>query len=453
MMQFLNRYSWQSLLSGTFAKLILGGLTICLVIGGLGIWLAFLSRCAISVTIFSLLLTPLSLLLYFTLVIQNEFIQPLQCLNQAVVNSIKTGSFKLPEILANRETKSLAINIQRGWEKLVSPQELQVEIERRLEIEAALREVEARENAQSLQLENTLLQLQKNQAQMIQNETISSLGQMVAGIAHEINNPVSFIYGNIEPAQAYFQDLVQLICLYQQSYPQPNREIQNFIAKIELDFLIQDLQSLIGSMEAGTNRISDIILSLRNFSRLDEAEMKDVDVHEGIESTILILQNRISSTGIKLDRNYGELPPVDCYPSQLNQVFYHLLNNAIDALQIPENSDLEILSDFNQAQPTISISTEVLCNNRISIRIRDNGIGMTSETKKRLFDPFFSNKVTGKGTGLGLSISYQIVVETHSGVLNFTSDLGKGTEFLIEIPIYQTHANSIIYEQIYASNS
>lgn len=282
-------------------------------------------------------------------------------------------------------------------------------------------------------LSETLCKLQETQTQLIQHEKMSSLGQLVAGVAHEINNPVNFIHGNITHANKYIKDLLQLLNLYHQHYPQSHREIRAFAEEIDLEFISDDLTKILSSMSMGTNRIREIVLSLRNFSRLDEAEKKPVDIHEGIENTLLILHHRLKSTGIKVGisviKEYGNLPLVDCYPGQLNQVFMNILTNAIDALEPP------FLEEGQKRNPEIRIRTAVLDNNFVDIGIADNGGGMTEAVRKRLFDPFFTTKPVGKGTGLGLSISYQIVVEKHGGSLKCLSEPGVGTEFLIQIPV------------------
>lgn len=369
------------------------------------------------------------------------------------------------------------------------------DISDRKKAEEALRLSERRERTKAQQLEVTIKELRQTQAQLIQTEKMSSLGQLVAGVAHEINNPVSFIYGNMSYAKAYINDLLRLLELYRQHYPTPAEEIESVIDEIELDFIGEDLLKILNSMKMGANRIRSIVLSLRNFSRLDESEMKPVDIHDGIDSTLLILQNRLGSLEkdnlgkpqIKMIKEYGNLPKVECYPGQLNQVFMNILNNAIDALQesitggvevadrlpatgpsqqITINSDkLHLVASsassslgvtlgdrsaqeeramvgnghFNRKRspkvPTIKISTELLDGKAISIRITDNGPGMTELVKQRLFDPFFTTKPVGKGTGLGLAITYQIVVERHRGNIKCNSVLGQGSEFIIEIPI------------------
>jgi signal transduction histidine kinase len=264
---------------------------------------------------------------------------------------------------------------------------------------------------------------------------MSSLGQMVAGIAHEINNPISFIYGNLAYARQYASDLLDLVQLYSKHYPEPVPEIKDEIEALDLDFVCADFPKLLASMKEGANRIRGIVLSLRNFSRLDEAERKAVDIHEGIDSTLLLLQHRLkkhsSDCEIQLRKEYGSLPLVECYPSQLNQVFMNVLSNAIDALEM------------HHCPRYITIRTEVkhegagIHPSHVVIRIADNGSGIPEEVKQRIFDPFFTTKPIGLGTGLGLSISYSIIVEKHDGQLTCNSTPGEGTEFVIKLPIQQ----------------
>jgi hypothetical protein len=265
---------------------------------------------------------------------------------------------------------------------------------------------------------------------------MSGLGQLVAGIAHEINNPVSFIYGNLAHANDYIQGLVRLLQLYQQHYPQPLTEIQELAAEIEVEFLIEDLLKLFNSMKVGAKRIQEIVLSLRNFSRMDEAEMKEVNIYEGIDSALMILEHRIRATSdrpaIQVIKEYNELPLVECYAGQLNQVFMNILTNAIDALEESTVQNPGLL-----AKPQIHICTQLLKPNQVVIRIADNGPGILEEVKQRLFDPFFSTKPIGKGTGMGLSISYQIISQKHGGNLECVSQAGSGAEFVITIPLRQ----------------
>lgn len=328
---------------------------------------------------------------------------------------------------------------------------LKQDIAQRQRVEAALRQSEAQLRQQTQQLEQALHELQNTQAHLIQTEKMSSLGQMVAGVAHEINNPVSFIHGNLPYATEYVQGLLRLVQLYQQQYPHPAEAIQMQAEAIDLNFVLDDLPKLMASMHLGAERIRQIVLSLRSFSRLDEAEMKPVNLHEGIDSTLLILQNRLrpqggsrkrgtvaEHPGILVIKEYGDLPRVDCYAGQLNQVFMNILSNAIDALEEDSTGRVqESPEDSLESAPQIRIRTEVINSDWVGIRIADNGPGMTESVRQKLFDPFFTTKPVGKGTGLGLSISYKIVVEKHGGRLNCVSVPGQGTEFMIEIPIRQ----------------
>ncbi|GET36926.1 GAF domain-containing protein [Microseira wollei] len=318
----------------------------------------------------------------------------------------------------------------RNWET----EEIQFVKQIALQLGVALQQAEllALSQQQAEQISQTLRDLQDTQTQLIQTEKMSSLGQLVAGIAHEINNPVNFIYGNIAYVREYAESLLNLLELYQQHYPNPALEIQDLADAIDVKFIAEDLPKLLSSMKMGTERIRQLVLSLRNFSRLDEADMKPVNIHEGLESTLLILQPRLKakpdSPNIEIVKEYGELPQVECYAGQLNQVFMNVLNNAIDALE--QSAVNQEITDT----PTIRIQTFVFEESAV-ICISDNGSGMPEAVKARIFDPFFTTKPVGKGTGLGLSISYQIVVNKHCGVFKCTSEPGKGTQFWIEIPI------------------
>ncbi|MBW4471337.1 MAG: PAS domain S-box protein [Stenomitos rutilans HA7619-LM2] len=304
----------------------------------------------------------------------------------------------------------------------------------RYHAEAAVRRSEAQLREKADELEQTLQELQRTQSQMVQSEKMSGLGQLVAGVAHEINNPVNFIYGNLNHADTYIQDLLGLVQLYQQHYSAPHPEIQHEVAAIDLEFLIDDLPKLLTSMKVGADRIQKIVASLRNFSRMDEAEMKEVNIHDGIDSTLMILQHRLKAKsdhpGIEITKAYSELPLVECYAGQLNQVFMNLLSNAIDALEESFNAEASSI-------PTIAIQTTLVNAQQITIQIADNGSGIPTHVQQRLFDPFFTTKPVGKGTGMGLSISYQIVTEKHKGTLQCLSEPGQGATFVITIPIRQ----------------
>lgn len=284
----------------------------------------------------------------------------------------------------------------------------------------------------STELQQAITQLYNAQLQLVQTEKMSSLGQLVAGIAHEINNPVNFIHGNIIHIDSYTQDLLKLVYCYQAHYPNPPQTLQATLDNVELDFLNEDLLKLLQSMKVGTERIRQIVLSLRNFSRLDESEFKAVDLHQGIDNTLLILQHRLKVTpespAIEVVKDYSQLPLVECYPGELNQVFMNLLTNAIDVLKEP----------VQQTQPpTIWISTQLMAENRVQIAIADNGSGIPETVRSRIFDPFFTTKPVGKGTGLGLSISYQIITEKHQGKIWCDSTIPEGIKIVIQIPVHQ----------------
>jgi signal transduction histidine kinase len=278
-----------------------------------------------------------------------------------------------------------------------------------------------------------------NQLKLIHSDRMATLGQLVASVAHEINNPVNFIYANLTHVNNYTQDLLALIELYQQGDVDTAAEIQDKIEEIDLDFLKEDLPKTLSSMKMGAERICELVLTLRNFSRLDEAQMKPADIHEGIDSTLLILRDRLKEKSghpaIQVIKQYGNLPLIECYVGQLNQVFMNILSNAIDALY-QQNLDGS-QAELKNSPPTITIRTQVINSNCVEVSIKDNGIGVAESVNAKLFDPFFTTKEVGKGTGLGLSISHQIVVEKHGGQLRCISAPGQGAEFVLEIPISQ----------------
>ncbi|MBN3896360.1 MAG: MCP four helix bundle domain-containing protein [Nostoc sp. NOS(2021)] len=291
--------------------------------------------------------------------------------------------------------------------------------------------LEHRVEERTQELQQVLETLLKTQSQLVQTEKMSSLGQLVAGVAHEINNPVNFIHANVTYLDEYVSGLLALIKIYQQEYPQTSQGIQEVIEEIDLAFLAEDLPKTLASMKVGTKRIRDIVQSLRTFSRMDEAELKSVNIHDGIDSTLMILQHRLNDrpehSEIHLVKHYGDLPLVECYAGQLNQVFMNILANAIDALE-----------EYNCDRSKISISTDINTQNQVKIVIADNGSGMSESVRQRVFDPFYTTKPVGKGTGLGLSISYQIITVKHGGTLECYSTLEQGTQFVIQIPVKVT---------------
>lgn len=332
---------------------------------------------------------------------------------------------------------------------------LRSEIEQRQRADLALREMnedlERKIEERTSELTATLRQLQQAQVQLIQNEKMSSLGQLVAGIAHELNNPVNFIHGNLKPAVEYVESILRLVELYQQCCSQPSHEVQEFAEKIDLSFLRTDLPKVLTSMQVGADRICQIVLSLRHFSRLNEAEVKLVDLHEGIESTLLILQHRLRARigypPIAVIKDYGDLPLVECYPGPINQVFMNLLSNAISALE--ERDQNLTLEQIQFCPSAIHICTSKIQSDSVLITISDNGLGIPEELLSKIFDPFFTTKPVGKGIGLGLSISHQIVVEKHGGKIWCNSTPGTGTEFQIQIPVKQSQKISEdIYENL-----
>lgn len=306
-------------------------------------------------------------------------------------------------------------------------------------LEKSKEELEDRVDARTAELKNTLEELKRTQSQVIQNEKMSSLGQLVAGVAHEINNPVNFIHGNLNHVQEYTEDLLEIIHLYEQHNPNPDPEIQTAAEEIDLEFLQEDLPKMLASMKLGTERIRQIVLSLRSFSRMDEAEFKSVDIHEGIDSTLMILQHRLKTKHnqpeIQVIKDYSKLPPVECYAGQLNQVFMNILANSIDAI---EESKAQTSDQQAENYPgKITIRTSKIDDTWIEITIADNGVGIPEKIQQRIFDPFFTTKPLGKGTGMGMPISYQIIAEKHGGKLECFSKPKEGTEFVIRLPLKQ----------------
>ncbi|MEP0873383.1 ATP-binding protein [Trichocoleus desertorum AS-A10] len=359
--------------------------------------------------------------------------RPLQSVTEFAKAVVQESNFKLQSPISTQdEVGSLATSLN---------QLVQWVGEYTSALEQARQTMEKRVEERTQDLTEALQELRQTQSQLIQSEKMSSLGQLVAGIAHEVNNPVSFIHGNLKHADEYSQNLLGLIQLYRQQNSHQTAAVQTYVEAIDLDFIEEDLPKLFASMKMGTERIRQIVLSLRNFSRLDEAEMKPVDIHEGIENTLLILDNRLKQ-GIRLIREYGALPLVECYPAQLNQVFMNLIANAIDALEEYQVTDKACSMDNAQASvlhaqpsvPSITIRTEQVDQHHVSIQVCDNGPGISPNVQAKLFDPFFTTKSIGKGTGLGLSICYQII-EKHRGEINVISEVGQGTKFVILLPL------------------
>ncbi|MEG4326865.1 ATP-binding protein [Microcoleus sp. herbarium5] len=305
------------------------------------------------------------------------------------------------------------------------------------ELEIRVEERTAELKSQTQQLEQALSELQQAQSKLIQSEKMSSLGQLVAGVAHEINNPINFIYANVTHAREYADTLLELVNIYQEQYPNPLPTLKEKIQSVDLDFIIYDLPKILISMKNGAERILGIVKSLRIFSRHDEAEMKLADVHEGIDSTLMILQSRLNAKPglgkIQIIKEYSNLPQIECYPGQLNQVFMNILANAIDALE--DDSHSESIAGNEANRRLIKISTKLSDSEVVEIRISNNGPEITESVRNQLFNPFFTTKPVGKGTGLGLSIGYQIITIRHKGELQCISAPGKGAEFIIQIPI------------------
>jgi signal transduction histidine kinase len=364
-------------------------------------------------------------------------------LNLGAVDYI-TKPFQREEVLARLNahlqirqlTKQLQQEISERIAAEVALQQANQELERRVEERTAkLARSEAKLRLRTQQLEHSLEDLQHTQSQLVQAEKISSLGQLVAGVAHEVNNPLGFIAGNLSHVKEYVRDLFRVLKIYQHELPNPSEEMAEELEEAELDFLMEDLPKMLDSMQVGVDRLQGIMSSLRTFTRVDKEDKQLADIHAGLDSTFMILQHRLKANPqrpeIQVLKKYGALPPIRCYGGQLNQVFMNLIANAIDALD--ECSQGKTFAELETNPNTICVQTETI-GDRISIRISDNGNGMNLETQDRIFESFYTTKPAGKGTGLGLSISRQIVRDKHGGELTCISTLDKGTEFIIEFP-------------------
>ncbi|MEG4457068.1 PAS domain S-box protein [Microcoleus sp. N9_A1] len=341
--------------------------------------------------------------------------------------------------------KQISVQLAIAIQQSTLFEQAQTEIADRKQAESALQESEARERSKALELEAAINKLRTTQAQLVQNEKMVSLGQLVAGVAHEINNPVSFIHCNLNPARNYTLDLLELIKFYQHYCPNPPAQVLDKINEIDLDYIAEDFPRLFNSMQVGTERIVEIVKSLRNFSRLDESAGKSVNIHEGIDSTLMILQNRLKSHSshgeIQIVKDYQLLPQIECFPGELNQVFMNILINAIDTLE--ERDKQRSIEECDRHPSTIAIRSYQAAAGFVAVSIADNGGGIPESVRSRLFDPFFTTKPVGKGTGLGLSISHSIIVDRHGGRLSCISTPGEGAEFLIEIPVRPNLAGTI----------
>ncbi len=393
-----------------------------------------------STSTFTLLVGMSAILALMTVMIQRSVLHPLQRLNKAVTDSQSIDHFVMPSGLPDNEIQFLAHTIQAAATRVEAYQQLEQEVVQRKQAEAALLASEAQLRQQAQDLQKAIQDLQQVQMQIIQSEKMSALGNLVAGVAHEINNPVGFLKGSLSNATEYIQDLLNHLHHYQQAYPHPSSNIQDHAEEIDLEFLAEDLPKLILSMKGATDRIGDISTSLRTFSRSDTEHPVQFNLYQGLDSTLLILKYRLKANelrpAIEVVRLYDKIPAITCFSGQLNQVFMNILANAIDAL---EESNQRQSSEYLKQHPNqITIKTGLTEDEQsVTVRIKDNGIGMTDDVKQKIFEHLFTTKGVGKGTGLGLAIARQVIVDKHHGTLNCVSSPGNGTEFIIEIPVQQ----------------
>ncbi|OYD98096.1 histidine kinase [Nostoc sp. 'Peltigera membranacea cyanobiont' 210A] len=393
-----------------------------------------------STSTFTLLVGMSAILALMTVMIQRSVLHPLQRLNKAVTDSQSIDHFVMPTGLPDNEIQFLAHTIQAAATRVEAYQQLEQEVAQRKQAEAALLASEAQLRQQAQDLEKAIQDLQQVQMQIIQSEKMSALGNLVAGVAHEINNPVGFLKGSLSNATEYVQDLLNHLHHYQQAYPNPSSNIQDHAEEIDLEFLAEDLPKLILSMKGATDRVGDISTSLRTFSRSDTEHPVQFNLYQGLDSTLLILKYRLKANelrpAIEVVRLYDKIPTITCFSGQLNQVFMNILANAIDALE--ESNQRQSYEYLKQHPNRITIKIGLTEDQQsVIVRIKDNGIGMTDDVKQKIFEHLFTTKGVGKGTGLGLAIARQVIVDKHHGTLNCISSPGNGTEFIIEIPVQQ----------------
>ncbi|MEH2415339.1 sensor histidine kinase [Nostoc sp.] len=394
----------------------------------------------LSTSTFTLLVGMSAILALMTVMIQRSVLHPLQRLNKAVTDSQSIDHFVMPTGLPDNEIQFLAHRIQAAATRVEAYQQLEQEVAQRKQAETALLASEAQLRQQAQDLEKAIQDLQQVQMQIIQSEKMSALGNLVAGVAHEINNPVGFLKGSLSNATEYVQDLLQHLHQYQQAYPNPSSNIQDHAEEIDLEFLAEDLPKMILSMKGATDRVGDISTSLRTFSRSDTEHPVQFNLYQGLDSTLLILKYRLKANelrpAIEVVRLYDKIPAITCFSGQLNQVFMNILANAIDALE--ESNQRQSYEYLKQHPNLITIKTALTEDQQsVTIQIKDNGIGMTDDVKQKIFEHLFTTKGVGKGTGLGLAIARQVIIDKHHGTLNCVSSPGNGTEFIIEIPVQQ----------------